>query len=201
LATFPQLDSYAPRRSPRTSYFGIWPLEANAAPSWPSGPGRKILAYLKPFAALPLLLEQLRRLQATSLVVCPNIDPQLAQLCHNTRVQIVPGPVDLPAAIAACDVAIGHGTHGFTACALEAGRPQLMIPLMLEQRLTATCVKEQGAGLVANPKHARQVILSLRTLWEDGSFSARAQAVGNSLHGTANQDRVGSAVATILGTA
>jgi UDP:flavonoid glycosyltransferase YjiC (YdhE family) len=76
-----------------------------------------------------------------------------------------------------------------------------MIPLMLEQRLTATCVKEQGAGLVANPKHARQVILSLRTLWEDGSFSARAQAVGNSLHGTANQDRVARAVTTILGTA
>ncbi len=199
LATYPALDSYAPRRSAQTTYFGIWPIAGGAPPQWPAGPPRKILAYLKPCPALPLLLEQLRLLQATSLVVCPQIDPALARAFRDSNVAIVLSPVDLPAAISQCDVAIGHGTHGFTACALAAGRPQVMLPLMLEQRLNATCVKALGAGQVANPKQPRPVILALRTIWENPAFATRAQTVANTLATGVPRDPLAVAVAAILG--
>jgi hypothetical protein len=168
LATLPELDCYAPRVHP-AKHLGVQQAAGGAPPVWPDSPGKKVLAYLKPSPALPVLLEQLRRLRAASLVVCPDLDPALAAKCEGTRVRIERTPIDLEAACRACDLAIGNGTHGFTAAALLAGKPQLMLPLVLEQRLTAQRVQQLGGGLVANCRDGKDTVLKLRKLWE-GEF-------------------------------
>jgi hypothetical protein len=105
-------------------------------------------------------------LRASSLVICPGIDPKLAALCEGTRVRVLSDAVDLAAAGADCDIAIGHATHGFTAAMLLANKPQLLLPLVLEQRLTAERVQKLGLGLIADNRDGKDVILKLRTLWE-----------------------------------
>jgi hypothetical protein len=173
LATLPELDCYAPRVRP-VEYLGVWQASGSALPIWPDSPGKKVLAYLKPSPALATLLEQLRRLRAASLVVCPDLGPALAAKCEGKRGRIERKPIDLEAACRACDLAIGNGTHGFTAAALLAGKPQLMLPLELEQRLTAQRVQQLGGGLVANCRDGKDAVLELRKLWEGDYYPARA---------------------------
>ena len=74
-------------------------------------------------------------------------------------------------AFPACDLAIGHGTHGFTSSALLAGKPQLMIPLVLEQRLTSTQVMRLGTGVVGESRDGKSVIVQLRKVWESKAIA------------------------------
>ena len=49
-------------------------------------------------------------------------------------------------AAAECDLAVLHAGQGATAAMLLAGKPILLLPLVLEQRLTADAVVRLGAG-------------------------------------------------------
>jgi UDP:flavonoid glycosyltransferase YjiC (YdhE family) len=175
LMTYPELDCFAPRND-RARYLGVSPASGGSTPIWPDFGGKKVLAYVKPFRTLEVLLEQLRRLKASSLVVCPGIADELAKACEDSRVRIVREPLDLPRAAAECDIAIGNATHGFTATVLAAGKPQLLLPLVLEQRLTADRVRELGCGVVASTREPKEVILGLRRIWEQPKFALAAQS-------------------------
>lgn len=198
LATLPELDPCAPRVA-ATPYAGVWSAQAGAPPVWPAQPGKRVLAYLKPFGGLATLLEQLRRLSAASLVVCPGIDEALAKDCDGTRVRIERSPLDLNQAAQECDLAIGHGTHGFTTSVLLAGKPQLMIPLVLEQRLTTLKVEQLGAGLAADQRQPRDVILKLRRLWESPAFASAAQTyAAKYAHQASDTERIAAAAERLI---
>lgn len=174
LATTPELDCYAPRlTNPR--YFGLWPAEGGLTPEWANCGGRRVLAYLKPFSDLQPLLEELVRLATSSIVVCPGIEANLAARFHGTCVRVLERPVDLTQAAAQCDFAIGHGTHGFTAQLMLSGKPQLMIPQVLEQRLHAERIQFHRAGAIAYQRHPGEIVRKLRLLVEDDTFGMFAQ--------------------------
>jgi UDP:flavonoid glycosyltransferase YjiC (YdhE family) len=195
LATLPAIDCCAPRDKAR--YFGIWPAQGGSAPDWPKGKQR-VLAYVKPFANLPKLLDALKQLAVSAIVVCPGADQEFIRKHHGANISIVQSPLDLQSALAQCDLAIGHGSHGFAAQAVLSGKPQLLIPQVLEQRLTAERVVAQGAGLIARDNQPETFGEKLQSLLTGENFRNAAAKLASEC--APFQTPVSDAVAAILGT-
>ncbi len=141
-----------------------------------------VFAYLKPFPALPQLLQRLSERHATTLVFAPDLDPVHRQRFEQPeggqdgegapgRIAFADAPVDLAAAARACDLALLNGTHAATSVFLQAGKPMLHIPLNLEQGLTARAIRLLGAGLDAAGDDTDRLIARLDRLLE--SLAAR----------------------------
>ncbi len=148
LATFEELDHYPNRVDGR--YVGAWPTGIGRSPQWPSGTGARIYAYLKPFPALPSLLQTLAELKTPTLVYVDGVDAELLRGRGAENIRFELHPLELGRVGRECDLAILNGNHGTTVAMLLAGKPTLQIPLHLEQALFAGAVERIGAGLRAD---------------------------------------------------
>jgi UDP:flavonoid glycosyltransferase YjiC (YdhE family) len=195
LATLPAIDCYPARTCAR--YFGIWPAQGGAASVWPKG-NRRVLAYVKPFANLPKLLDEFKRLDAGAIVVCPGVDQELIRKHSGANISILQTPLDLQSALSECDLAIGHGSHGFAAQTVLSGKPQLLIPQVLEQRLTAERIVAQGAGFIARDNQPETYGEKLRLLLTGDNF--RSAAAKLAAECAPFQTPVSDAISVILST-
>jgi hypothetical protein len=115
LTTFRELDHYLDRKP--TRYWGIIgnSQASGKEPVWPDGPGKKIYAYLKPFAALPSLLEHLNRLRTPALIYMDRFEPSLRKHFSSPTLKLESDPLDLSKVATTCDVGITNGTLNTTA--------------------------------------------------------------------------------------
>jgi len=162
LATFRELDHYPHRTDP--DYCGVWSNPGGATSQWPAGMGKRVFAYLKPFQALPSLLDLLNQLRYPAVVYMDSIDPGLEERFRSPTLHFEHQRVNLAALGRQCDLAILNGGHGATAAMLLAGRPILQTPLHLEQALTGATVARLQAGLVAQPTKPEHISANLVTL-------------------------------------
>jgi len=175
LLTFPELDVYP--RPQGTRYWGALPPGGiGPPPEWPPGRGPRIFAYLKPFPALPQLLEAISGLPNPSLIFADGLSGQARERLSRPNVKFAAGAVDMPQTAAQCDLAILNGTHATTAAMLLAGKPVLQIPIFLEQALNAIASVKLGAAISALPTKPEQVVGGLQAMLADGKFAAAAQA-------------------------
>lgn len=149
LTSLPALDPYSNRRY--ADYYGIMPLLPGRAPEWPDVSGLRVFAYLKPFPALPKLLELLGQIGQPTLVYLGPGDRHVGQTEAARNVRIVSEPVDMELVRRQTDCAILHGGHGSTLAMLLAGKPILQLPLQTEQAITSAATAALGAGTWANP--------------------------------------------------
>jgi len=173
LLCFPELDCY-PERS-GAEYLGIWTAKMGEPPQWPTGVGRKVFAYVKPFPALPQLLHELCRLANATLIYAPGIDPRLQKQFTSDRVCYAAAPVEMEQAARECDVAILNGTFASSAAMLLAGKPALHVPIFLEQATNARAVERLGAGISAPSTNAAAIIAGLRTLLALDQYASAAR--------------------------
>jgi|GEM_PF-1376279 len=91
---------------------------------------------------------------------------------------------------------VHHGGVGTTAQALRSGRPQLIVPYLVDQPDNAARVQRLGAGIAVPLRKYRSahVAIELRQLLEDRSIATRADAVARTI---ANEDGPGAAVQVI----
>ena len=175
LLTYSELDVYP--RPDEIRYWGALPVGGiGQLPDWPPGDGSRIFAYLKPFAALPHLLDALSRLPNPVLVYGDAISMQLRERFARSNVRFATGAVDMPRTAATCDLAILNATHATTVTMLLAGKPILQIPIYLEQALNALASVRLGAALSALPSNPQQVVGGLQTMLADGKYAAAARA-------------------------
>jgi UDP:flavonoid glycosyltransferase YjiC (YdhE family) len=155
------------------------PMESR--PAWPDAGGKKILAYLNPiYRDFEIILQVLSSLPCCTLVIAAGVSEKIVQKYSGPSLQFTRGLVDLETVRHECDLTVCHAAHGTTNHMLLAGRPLLLLPIYLEQTLTAINVLKRGAGLVVDPaeKTPDYKKLILRLI-EDGSFTESAQAIAS----------------------
>ena len=109
------------RDSPRPREDGTVPM---------TGRGTWIFAYLKPFPALPRLLNILEQSQCPTLMYVDGMDTRLrAYDTRCTNIRFENERLDMDQIGQQCDLAILNGTHASTASMMLAGKPMLQLPL------------------------------------------------------------------------
>ena len=171
--TYKELDHYAERDA--VDYWGATQQAAGVEPVWPNLKGRRVFAYLKPFETLPSLLTTLRDSGNPTLIY-------LGKGADDTRMQFQGGnlafsdkPVDLARAVAEAELVICHSGHGAISAALLAGKPLLLLPLNMEQRMLSARVMEAGAGLAAPALAPDGMRQKFQRLMAEPAFTAAAR--------------------------
>lgn len=150
LRTLPELDHYPDR--PKTRYYGIWQTPGGQPPVWPSGSGRRVFAYLKPFPALGQLLRTITAAECRALVYIEGFPDPARQEFETPSLCFVDRPLDLEKVASSCDMALLNGGHNAGAQFLLAGKPVMTVPLTLEQGYNGSFVGDLGAGFGALPE-------------------------------------------------
>jgi UDP:flavonoid glycosyltransferase YjiC (YdhE family) len=146
---------FLPAALPRVRYWGHVSGSGGIAPQWPQGSGKRIYAYLKRSAAIEEILEELARRQQPTLVYAMGIEPAVRQRFESTSMRFETRPLDMSAVARECDLAVLNANHGTLCDLLLAGKPLLMLPLHLEQRVLAERVSGLGVGPWMTPRRGR----------------------------------------------
>lgn len=183
----PALDAYGPRAGER--YVGpANNLALGEPPQWPDGPGPRVFAYLKPgYRHSAAMLRALQAAPVRSLVHAPGLAPEVMQRLQpssqqSASLRLAPHLLRMAQVRRQADLAICHA-GGITDVMLEAGKPLLLLPMQMEQTMTARRAEALGAALhLPMDGDPAQLPGLLRRLLAEPAFTARAesyaQAVG-----------------------
>jgi hypothetical protein len=166
------------RRSVRRGearYWGVWPNVGGKKPCWPDGRGKRVFAYLKPFPALPRLLQRLYDLRQPTIVYGDGIGEDVRRRFTTETLRFESEPLDLAEAGRSCDLAILNGNHGTTVSMLLSGRPTLQVPIALEQALFSEAVARLGAAKLALPHRPADVVAGLMEMLGSDAYGEAAQ--------------------------
>ena len=161
LCTFAELDHYKNRQN--ALYWGLCFNNAvGVDPIWPSVGNTHIFAYLnKEYSGIETVLGQLRGTAYSLLVHIPGVTPAFIQKFSSANLHISPYPVNLRKTAEHCDLVICHANAGTMAAMLLKGKPQLMLPMQVEQLLLARNVADLGAGIVIPAEAKKPNFLTL----------------------------------------
>jgi len=142
--------------------------------------GKKIFAYLKDSPKLPLLLRALNDLAQPTLLFGDGIPPALQRRYESTTLRFVAKRLDPNKAAQRCDVGLTNATFGTTSLLLQAGKPVLTVPLVLEQAILAQVVQRLGVGLEVSFSTQGKVPSCVNAVLEGAHFAARAGELARS---------------------
>jgi hypothetical protein len=177
LMTPEELDHYGNRGA--AHYYGaILSLRGGATPPWPAVPGAKLFAYVKPrHKHFPQLLQQLRDAPYAVLMHAPGLPEQRRVALESANLHITAEPVDMRYACREAAAVICHAGFGTVLDALLAGLPTLLLPMQLEQDLTARNVVRLGVGLASDIDAPQpDFCADLKRLFDDPGYGERARA-------------------------
>jgi hypothetical protein len=174
LITFPEFDHYGER--PNFTYYGI-PIEAcGAAPVWPSAPGPRFYAYLKPGPRLAEFFVGINASSVSMLVYHSNLPRHIVDQASSDKIHFTSEILDLNAVANTADFALLNATHTTMAQFLLAGVPCVLAPLHPEQRLVAEAVRAFGAGVIVDYGNEKQMLAGVRQVLSDKRYRGAAAA-------------------------
>ncbi len=152
LATYPELDPYKEWRK-NAQYYGVGINGYGVMPQWPTHPGVKVFAYLKPSPFAMQILKFLSKIKCSAVVYVGEKYRYFAERFATSAMHFASQPVNLFNVASKSDVAILNGTHNSVAEMLICGIPILNHPLYLEQLITAKKVKSLCFGELIHNNH------------------------------------------------
>lgn len=121
-------------------------------PVWPDVYGPKIFAYLKVQEHLQSQLEVLEQTGLPVLAYIPDVGSELIDTYANSpSVELLSQPVGTSKVLERAQLVVSHGGHQLAAECLLAGKPQVHLPLHLEQQLLALRCEQTGSSLSSHP--------------------------------------------------
>lgn len=177
LMTPEELDHYSDRGT--AQYYGaVLGTHGGVTPPWPAAPGPKLFAYVKPrHPQFALLLQQLREAPYAVLVHAPGLSEQDRMALESSNLRISAQPVDMRYACREAAAVICHAGFGTVLDALSAGLPLLLLPMHLEQTLTARNVVRLGVGVAQDGETTpANFSAELQRLLDDPAYAERARA-------------------------
>lgn len=179
---FPEMDEYGPRQG--VEYMGTYQPQGGETPVWPDGNGKRIFAYLELFKNLPGALQALKDSGCSVLVFLSQLPAELRDKYQGGNLKFADKPLDMFAVAKQCDFGVSHGGHNITSTLLLAGKPQLMLPMFLPERIAAGKVAGMSAGLVSplDPAKFSEALTLLRQLETGLAAKAREFASCHPAH-------------------
>lgn len=123
------------------------PILVDSASSHPAS--KDLFAYLA--GESPWCLAIARALKETGLsgfVYARNLPADLNKILEGSALQLLSSPTSISKMLQKSSIVLHHGGMGLAEEALIAGRPQIVLPLYLEQYLTAKRIESAGVGTV-----------------------------------------------------
>jgi len=155
LTTFRELDPY-PSRGLAQYYGPILSSKEGVAPEWPKSSGPKVFAYLKPhYQQMQAILSALSALECRTAAFVGGLSSQIVANIPTSTTSFSHIPYDIEQAASECDFGVCHAGHGTTCELLLRGKPLLLLPMQLEQYLTAKRVSDAGAGIIVDQEDPR----------------------------------------------
>ncbi|HVG81865.1 MAG TPA: nucleotide disphospho-sugar-binding domain-containing protein [Methylomirabilota bacterium] len=188
----PELDPWTRERRERLN--GLW------EPVAPAGPpaSTRLFAYLTPKApAFPAAAEGLARAGVPGEAFIPGCPDRLAAVLGAGGVELLREPPALAEAVGRASLVFHHGGMDTAQTALALGRPQLILPRYLDQRLTGDALAALGVGILhmRASATAETVAQALRRLAGDATMAARASLRATLIRRRGIGDALGSSVA------
>jgi hypothetical protein len=149
LTAVEELDHFDGRIAPH--YASSFVQFSGDEPTWPTGAGPRIFAYLKPFPLIGELLNDLNQRALPTLIHAPDIPASIQTFYTGDTLRFHSKPIAMAYAAPACDMMISHAGYGLPLDALLAGKPILSFPLFLDQYITARNIDDIGAGAYFAP--------------------------------------------------
>lgn len=184
LKTYPELDHYGLSRG--EDCIGLPDFSAGLRVDWHPGPGPKLVAYLRPFRGLDVLLDALARLPAQVLVRIAGQPASALARYRRPGLVVVEQDIWLRQAAESCDAFVNYGAHGATAEMLLAGKPCLLLPYTMEQCLLASRATALGAAITLDERQRQEPAAALRQLLDDVRLRTAAEGFAQ---GHAGRDR------------
>jgi len=174
LSTYPELDDYAPRED--VKYVGSFQPGMGAPPVWPDAPGKRIFAYLDPGKSISMLLKTLAASGQPVLAYLPHPPDELVKHYATGNLRLTDRPLDLAKTAALCDLGVSHGGHNIVGSFLAAGKPQLVVPNMFPEYVTARKVAELGTAQICRWDEA-DISGKLAKLLQEPGLSQQAKVI------------------------
>jgi hypothetical protein len=176
----------------------------DARATLPPAHDARVFAYLADeYPALDTVLDALEALHVPVDVYVRGDTSAARASLSGRRLDRLPMPFDLDAALARASLVVHHGAIGIAQDALAAGRPQLVLPFHLENTLTAMRLLRAGVALGVGHREGAALPRMLQQALGDGGLATRAQAMATDLQNSEwrGADRVADAAARCTGIA
>jgi len=168
-------DHFARVPDGKTRYVGVRNPAPATPPKWPQVAGVRIFVYINVFDNITPLLCALKNSKQPTIVYSSSIPRSALQPFECDSLVLADTPVDIASIGESCGFAITNGSFNIGCQLLQAGIPQLIIPLHREQQMFAKRLKTLGCCLAANPLDKDNILLNLHRMANEETFVTNAR--------------------------
>lgn len=149
LRTIPEFDPFPDRAAPQ--YLGLLSEAPGNPVEWPSGEGDCVFAYLKPFAAIEGVFQELQQRGCRAIIASDGLSVELREKHASPRLQFVAPNVDLPQMGREARFGITNGNPTTSGRLLLQGCPLICIPTLPEQEISTKIFQKLKVAAALNP--------------------------------------------------
>lgn len=198
VTAFRETDPYAELRSQRHA----GPLETVEPPAPPLAE-RTFYAYLSAtHPQIGMYVQALADVGIRGSVYIKRLTPELAQYLRERGVGVYDSPPPLYPTVRGASVIVHHGGMATLTAAMAAGKPQVFLPEVADQTVSANTIDRLGISVNGRRRlmNGAQIARAVRELSDPaGEASQRAQAVANGIYQRGEYGSLQPILSTIRG--
>lgn len=149
--TSPLLDVYKIRNN--VEYLGVFKRpDIGCPPVWPKSDTPRVFVYVKErYKKISTLLAACKNTHCHFLIYCEGLSLEIKKSFSSDNIHFSDQPYRINEIIDSCDFAINHGSS-IAELVLQQGKPQLLLPMQMEQTMRAQKIASRSSALIFHPQ-------------------------------------------------